>query len=59
MMHCHKSVFLIRPLKEWELCYPEEIVLVLINQAKLSSEHETKCSKYIPYDFILVCCEKE
>ena len=32
MMHCHKSVFLIRPLKEWELCYPEEIVLVLINQ---------------------------
>ena len=59
MMHSCETVLLLAPLKQRELSYPYETVLVLVQKIHLFCKLQTKCAKNIINQFLLVCCEQK
>ena len=54
MMHRRIAVLLLAPLKQRELCHPQELILILIKQLHLTRKLQAKRAQDIPHDLILI-----
>ena len=54
MVHGHVAAFLLRVLQERELCHPEELKVVLLQQIQLSCDLQTESAQHVKHHFILV-----
>ena len=59
MMHRGKSVFLLRPLQQRELCDPDKTILVLVDQIHLLRQFQTQRAQNVPNQFIFVGCKQK
>ena len=59
MVHGDESLLFIAPLKKRELHDPEEIELVVVDQAQLLAEFESERAENVPHDLVLVCRDQE
>ena len=59
MVHCCETVLFFTPLKKWEFRYPNETIFILVKQIHLFCKFQTKCTKYIINQFLLVRSEQK
>ena len=54
MVHCHESLLLVAPLKQRELDDPQEIELVVVDEAQLLAQFQAQRAEHVPHDLVLV-----
>ena len=59
MMHRHITLFFLVPLKQRELCYPEEFKIILFQKSQILCNLNAERAEHVPDHFILVSRKQE